>query len=139
MPVDLERQAQIRALIFNKAPTEVLVEYSDYSDVFLAENVAELLKNTGINKHVIELEEGKQLIFGPIYGLNPVELKTLKTYIEINLASNFIHLFRSPAGAPILFNKKPNKGFFLCVDYWGFNNITIKNQYLLLFIRESLD
>ena len=42
MPVHAERQAQVGALIFNEASSEVLVEYSDYSEVFSAENGAEL-------------------------------------------------------------------------------------------------
>ena len=41
--------------------------------------------------------------------------------------------------APILFDKKPDKSLRLCVDYQGLNNITIKNQYLLYLIGESLD
>ena len=82
MPVHSERQAQIEAeahinaqgqsgakvgaLIFNEAPIEVPAEYSDYSDVFSAENATELPENTGMNEHAIELEEGKQPPFGPI-------------------------------------------------------------------------
>ena len=42
------------------------MEYSDYDNVFSAENAVELLENTGINEHAIKLEEGKQLPFGPI-------------------------------------------------------------------------
>ena len=93
------------------------MEYSDYSDVFLAENVAELPENTGMNEHAIKLEEGKQPPFGPIYSLGPVELETLKTYIKTNLANGFIRPFMSPAGALILFNQKPDGSLRLCVDY----------------------
>ena len=139
MPVHMERQAQVAALLFDEAPNEVPVEYSDYSDVFLAENAAELPENTGMNEHAIELEEDKQPPFGPIYSLGPVELETLKTYIKTNLANGFICPSKSPAGAPILFNKKPDRSLRLCVDYWGLNNITIKNQYPLPLIGESLD
>ena len=143
MPVHSKKQAQIEAqvgaLLFNKAPTEVPAEYSDYSNVFLAEHTAELLENTGINEHAIKLEEGKQPLFGPIYTLGPVELETLKTYIETNLANGFIRLSKSPARAPILFNRKPDRSLRLCVDYRGFNNLTIKNRYLLPLIGESLD
>ena len=50
MPVHSKRQAQIKAqvgvLLFNKAPTEVLVEYSNYSNIFSAEHAAELPENT---------------------------------------------------------------------------------------------
>ena len=98
------KQAQVRALIFNEAPTEVPVEYSDHSNIFSTENTAELSENTGINKHAIELEKGKQPPFEPIYSLGLVELKTLKTYIKTNLANGFIQLSKSPAGAPILFD-----------------------------------
>ena len=66
------------------------MEYSDYNNIFLAENIAELPENTGINEHAIKLEQGKQPPFGPIYSLGPVELETLKTYIEIKLANGFI-------------------------------------------------
>ena len=112
MPVHSERQAQIEAeahidtqgqseaqvgaLIFNEAPTEVPAEYSDYSDVFSAENAAELPENTGMNEYAIELEKGKQPPFGPIYNPGPVELETLKTYIETNLANGFIWPSKSP-------------------------------------------
>ena len=46
---------------------------------------------------------------------------------------------KSPAGAPILFDKKPDGSLCLCVDYWGLNNITIKNRYPLPLVGESLD
>ena len=67
-----------------------MAEYSNYSNVFLAENAAELSENTGVNEHAIELGESKQPPFKPIYSLGPVELEILKTYIETNLANNFI-------------------------------------------------
>ena len=58
MPVHAERQAQVGALLFDEAPTEVPTEYSDYSDVFLMENAAELPENTRMNEHAIELKKG---------------------------------------------------------------------------------
>ena len=131
--------AQIGAILFNKAPTEVPAEYSDYNDVFLAENAAELPENTGMNENAIKLEESKQPPFGPIYSLGPIELEMLETYIETNLANGFIRSSKSPARAPILFDWKPDGSFCLCVNYRGLNNITIKNQYLLPLIGESLD
>ena len=80
-----------------------------------------------MNEHIIELEESKQPPFGPIYSLGPVELETLKTYIETNLANGFIRLSMFPAGALILFDRKPDKSLRLCVDYRGLNKISIKN------------
>ena len=112
MPVYSKRQAQIKAqvgaLLFNQAFIEVPAEYSDYSNVFSAEYVAELPENTEMNKHAIKLKEDKQPPFGPIYSLGPVELKTLKTYIKTILTNSFIRPSKSPAGASILFNRKPD-------------------------------
>ena len=139
--IDVQGQsgAQVGALIFNKAPTEVSVKYSNYSNVFSAENAAELPENTGMNEHAIKLEEGKQPPFELIYSLGLVQLEPLKTYIETNLANGFIQPSKSPAGALILFDQKPDESLRLCVDYRGLNNITIKNQYPLPLIGESLD
>ena len=105
----------------------------------MIENAAELLENTGINEHTIQLDENKQPLFGVIYRLGQVELEILKTYIKTNLANGFIQLFKSLAGAPILFDRKPDKSLCLCVDYRSLNNIIIKNQYPLPLIGESLD
>ena len=139
MPVYSKRQAQVGALLFNKAPTEVPAEYSDYSNIFLAEYAAELPENTRMNEHAIKLEDDKQLPFRLIYSLRLVELETLKTYIKTNLANGFIRPSKSPAGAPILFDRKPDGSLRLCVDYRGLNNLTIKNRYPLPLIGESLD
>ena len=85
------------------------------------------LENTKINKHAIKLEKSKQPLFGPIYSLELIELETLKTYIKTNLVNDFIWFFKSPIGAPILFDKKPDRNFCFCINYRSFNNITIKN------------
>ena len=90
MLVHSKKQAQVGVLLFNKAVIEVLAKCSNYSNVVSAKNAVELPNNIGINKHAIELEEGKQPPFSPIYRLVPVELEILKTYIKINLANDFI-------------------------------------------------
>ena len=147
IPVYSKRKAQIRAqsraqvgaLIFDKAFTKVPAEYPNYSDVFLAKNVAEFPENTGINEHVIKLEKDKQLLFGPIYSLGLVELEMMKTYIETNLVNGFIRPSKSPLSIPILFDQKLDRSFCFCVDYQGLNNIAIKNRYPLFLIGELMD
>ena len=59
MEITAYSKAQIEAPLFNKAPTAILAEYSNYSNIFLAENTSELLKYTRINNHIIKLEENK--------------------------------------------------------------------------------
>ena len=122
------RRPQISGLIAEEAPTKVPAEYSDFEDVFSPDLASELPEHTGINDHAIELVDGcQQPPYGPIYSLGPVELETLKAYIETNLANGFIRPSKSPAGAPILFDRKSDGSFRSCVNYQGLNNLTIKN------------
>ena len=90
MPIHFKKQAQVGALLLDKASTEVLVYYSNYSNVFLAKNATELLENTGINEYATKLKKSKQPSFRPFYSLGLIELKILKTYIKTNLANGFI-------------------------------------------------
>ncbi len=123
----LSKRAQIAHLKADEASTKVPSEYADFADVFSPKLAAELPEHTGINNHAIELGDNWQPSYGPIYSLGPVELKILKAYIENNLASGFIWPSKSPARAPILFDKKPDGSLRLCVDYRGLNNLIIKN------------
>lgn len=117
----------MRLLNASKAPTTVFTKYSNYIDVFLSKFVVELLKHTGINNHAIELENSKWPLYGLIYSLRPVELETLKALIKTNLANGFIKPSKLLTGALILINYKPDKNFCLCVHYFGFHNLRIKN------------
>ena len=139
MAIHPSRAAQILALVQDEALTKVSPKYADYADVFSFDLAMELLENTGINEHAIKLQDGKQLPYGPIYSLGPVELEILKTYIKTHLKIGFIRPSKSPAGASILFDKKPDGSLRLCVDYRGLNNLTIKNRYPLPLIGEALD
>lgn len=132
--VYLTWKAQIALLIIEKIT--ILEEYLDFANIFSKELAAELSKLSDIKEYLIDLEPGKQLPFRPIYSLWPIELETVKSYIKVNLANGFIQPSKSPARAPILFDWKPNGGFRLCVDYCGFNNLTIKNQYPLPLISK---
>ena len=116
----------------------VPVDYLDFADIFSEKSANVLPEQTGANEHAIELEEGKQPPYGPIYSLGPVELKTLKTYIETNLANSFIEASKSPLGAPILFVRKLDGSLCLYIKYQRLNNLTIKNRHPLLLIRKFL-
>ena len=137
MTIYLACKVQIALLIVEEVI--VLAKYLDFADVFSKEFIKVLLKRTGIKENAIKLEKGKQPPYGPIYSLGLVELKTFKTYIKINLANSFILSSKSSINAPMLFVYKPDNRFGLCVDYCGLNNLTIKNQYPLPLIGESLD
>ena len=105
----------------------VLTKYSDFADLFLKKPANVLSEQTAVNKYTIKFEKGKQPPYRPTYNLRLVELKTFKTYTKIYLANNFIWVLKLPAGTSILFDCKPNGSFRLCINYHGFNNLTIKN------------
>ena len=113
-------------------------EYSKYSDVF-ANGEGQILPENSRVRHSIEIEEGKEVPYGPIYPLNSQELKALREYITMALARGWIRPSESPAGAPILFVPKKDGSLRLCVDYRALNKITKKNRYPLPLISEILD
>ena len=137
MTIHSARQAYLALLLAKKV--SVLAKYVDFADMF-SEKLANVLpERTGVNKHVMEFEKGKQPLYGSIYSLGLVELKSLKTYIETNLANGFIRSSKLPAGAPILFIRKTNGSFYLCINYQELNNLIIKNRYPLPLISKSLN
>ena len=115
--IHLARKAQIVLLITEEV--KIPTKYSDFLDVFSKAKASILSEITELNQHVIKLYEDQQPLYGLIYSLGSVELETLKTYIETNLANGFIWPLKSLAGTPILFVKKPNNRFCLCMDYWS--------------------
>lgn len=87
----------------------------------------------------MNLIKDQQLSYRPIDALKLMELETLKTYIETNLANSFIRPFKFFIDAPIFFIQKHNVSFWLYANYQGLNNLIIKRWYLLLLISGFLD
>ena len=135
--IHLDREAQIASLLTEDV--KIPDKYSDFTDIFSEEKALALPERTEFNEHAIDLENGKQPPYGPIYSLGRIELETLKIYIKTHLKTGFIQPSKSSACALILFDKKPDCSLCLCVNYWGLNNLTIKNRYSLPLIGESLD
>ena len=108
-------RSQVSGLIAEEALKKVSAEYSDFVDVFSPDLASKLPEHTGINDHAIELVDGQQPPYGPIYSLEVMELETLKAYIETNLVNEFIRPSKSPAGTPILFDRKSDGSLRLCV------------------------
>lgn len=69
----------------------------------------------------------------------PVEMKELKKQLEELLEKGYIRPSASPRGAPVLFVKKKDGSFRLCIDYRELNKVTIKNKYPLPRIDDLLD
>ena len=75
----------------------------------------------------------------PPYRMAPAELKELKEQLQELLDKGFIRPSTSPWGAPVLFVKKKDGTFRLCIDYRELNKVTIKNKYPLPRIDDLFD
>lgn len=73
------------------------------------------------------------------YRLAPVELKELKEQLQDLLDKGLIRPSVSPWGAPVLFVKKKNGSFRICINYKELNKVTIKNKYPLTRIDDLFD
>ena len=113
-------------------------QYEDFKNVFEKKN-ADIVPQHRPYDYAIELQEGAQPPFGPIYNLSQNELAKLQKYIDKNLSKNFIRHSKSLAGAPILFVEKKDGSLCMCVDYRGLNKAIMKNRYPLLLISGLLD
>ena len=69
----------------------------------------------------------------------PVELQELRVQLQKLLDKGFMRSSTSPWGAPVLFTKKNDKTFRLCIDYRQLNRVTIKNRCPLPRIDDLFD
>lgn len=113
--------------------------YSEFTSVFSKEEAGKLPLPREGGELAIETKPGAKLPWGPIYPLSEFELATLRHFLEDMLQRKLIRHSTSPAGAPVLFAKKPDGSLRLCVDYRGLNEQTIKNRYPLPRIDELMD
>ncbi|GKD03947.1 hypothetical protein Tco_1178921 [Tanacetum coccineum] len=68
------------------------------------------------------------------YRLAPSEMQELS-----NQDRGFIRPSTSPWGAPVLFVKKKDGSFRMCIDYRELNKLTVKNRYPLPRIDDLFD
>ena len=67
------------------------------------------------------------------------ELRELYFQLQELLGKDFIRPSASPWGAPVLFVKKKDGSFRMCIDYRQLNKVTIKNKYPLPRIDDLFD
>nr|GEY36410.1 putative reverse transcriptase domain-containing protein [Tanacetum cinerariifolium] len=73
------------------------------------------------------------------YRLAPFEMKELAEQLKKLSDKGFIRPSSSPWGAPVLFVKKKDGSFRMCIDYRELNKLTVKNRYPLLRIDDLFD
>ncbi|GKE92602.1 putative reverse transcriptase domain-containing protein, partial [Tanacetum coccineum] len=73
------------------------------------------------------------------YRLAPSEMKELSDQLQELSDKGFIRPSSSPWGAPVLFFKKKDGSFRMCIDYQELNKLTVKNRYPLPRIDDLFD
>ncbi|GJY63382.1 putative reverse transcriptase domain-containing protein [Tanacetum coccineum] len=87
----------------------------------------------------IELVPGAAPVARAPYRLAPSELKELADQLQELSEKGFIRPSSSPWGAPVLFVKKKDGSFRMCIDYRELNKLTVKNRYPLPRIDDLFD
>ncbi|GJV04047.1 hypothetical protein Tco_1337616 [Tanacetum coccineum] len=79
----------------------------------------------------IDLIPGAAPVARAPYRLAPSEMKELSDQLKELSDKGFIRPSSSPWGAPVLFVKKKDGSFRMCIDYRELNKLTVKNRYPL--------
>ncbi|GJT14899.1 putative reverse transcriptase domain-containing protein [Tanacetum coccineum] len=90
-------------------------------------------------KFQIDLVPGAAPVARAPYRLTPAELQELSTQLQELFDRGFIRPSSSPWGSLVLFVKKKDGSFWMCVDYRELNRLTVKNRYPLLRIDDLFD
>nr|GEZ66199.1 putative reverse transcriptase domain-containing protein [Tanacetum cinerariifolium] len=87
----------------------------------------------------IDLIPGAAPVARAPYRLAPSEMKELSDQLQELSDKGFIRPSSLPWGAPVLFVKKKDVSFRMCIDYRELNKLTVKNRYPLPRINDLFD
>ncbi|GKD32781.1 putative reverse transcriptase domain-containing protein [Tanacetum coccineum] len=87
----------------------------------------------------IDLIAGAAPVVRAPYRMAHSEMKELSEQLQELSDKGFIRPSSSPWGAPVLFVKKKDESFQMCIDYRELNKLTLKNRYTLLRIDDLFD
>ncbi|GJU43582.1 putative reverse transcriptase domain-containing protein [Tanacetum coccineum] len=90
-------------------------------------------------EYQINLMPGAAPVARAPYRLAPFEIKELSKQLQELSDKGFIRPSSSPWGASVLFVKKKDGSFRMCIDYQELNKLTVKNRYPLPRIADLFD
>nr|GEU78555.1 putative reverse transcriptase domain-containing protein [Tanacetum cinerariifolium] len=102
-------------------------------------NVVMGLPRTRHVEFQIDLIPGATHVARAPYRLAPSEMKELSDQLQELFDKGFIRPSSSPWEALVLFVKKKDGSFWMCIDYRELNKLTVKNRYSLLRIDDLFD
>ncbi|GJV80732.1 putative nucleotidyltransferase, ribonuclease H, partial [Tanacetum coccineum] len=132
-----EKMRQLMSAKANKKKQEEIVVVRDFPELF-PDNLSGLPPVWEIEFR-IELIPGAMPVAKSPYRLAPSESEELSGQLKKLHDKGFIRPSSSPWGAPVLFVKKKDGSFRMCIDYRELNKLTIKNRYPLPEIDDLFD
>ncbi|GJS98067.1 putative reverse transcriptase domain-containing protein [Tanacetum coccineum] len=132
-----EKIQQLKSAKAKEKEQEEIVVVRDFLKVF-PDDLSGLLPVREI-KFRIELIPGATSVAKSPYHLAPSELEELSGQLKELQDKGFIRPSSSPWGALVLFVKKKDGSFRMCIDYRELNKLTVKNRYPLPRIDDLFD
>nr|GEW66523.1 putative reverse transcriptase domain-containing protein [Tanacetum cinerariifolium] len=121
----------------NESKLEDIPVVHEFPDVF-PKDLSDLPPSREVEFR-IDLSHGAMPVVKSPYRLAPTEMQELANQLKELQDKGFIRPSSSPWGAPVLFVKKKDGLFRMCIDYRELNNLTIKNRYPLPRIDDLFD
>ncbi len=118
--------------------SKILFVIQDFKKVF-SEIFSDSLNTHNQMKHFIDLMKSKMSCIESIYKMTQDELTVIRDYLDSALEKKWIHSSSNFAKTSVLFVKKLNESLYLCVNYYDLNKITVKNNYSLSLLSETLN
>jgi hypothetical protein len=113
--------------------------YADFMNVFSKSQNDKLPPHRPSDHKIELLPNATPLRAHPLYSMSTEQLVALKEYLTENLQKKWIVPSSAEYGSSVLFAKKPNGGFRLCVNYRKLNARIRKNTYPLPLIGKTLE
>ncbi|GJY48897.1 putative reverse transcriptase domain-containing protein [Tanacetum coccineum] len=132
-----ERPEEKARFLMGVKKQEEIVVVRDFPEVFL-DDLSGLPPIREI-KFRIELIPRATSVTKSPYRLAPSKLEELSRQLKELQDKGFIRPSSSPWGAPVLFVKKKDGSFRMCIDYRELNKLTVKNLYPLPIIDDLFD
>ncbi|GKB35847.1 putative reverse transcriptase domain-containing protein [Tanacetum coccineum] len=103
------------------------------------QGVVKTIMNTKVVEFRIDLVHGATSVAKSPYRLAPLKMQELSGQLQELQDKGFIRPSHSLWEAPMLFVKKKDGSFRMCIDYREFNKLTVKNRYPLPRIDDLFD
>ncbi|GJY31178.1 putative reverse transcriptase domain-containing protein [Tanacetum coccineum] len=132
-----EKMRQLMSVKAKEKKQEEIVVLRDFPEVF-PDDLSGLPPVWEIKFRIELIPEAMPVAKSP-YRLAPFELEELSGQLKELQDKGFIRPSSSPWGEPVLFVKKKDGSFRMCIDYKELNKFTIKNRYPLPRIDDLFD